>query len=261
MASENWQIRRLGTVLGAEVTGVVLAETSDAEKAEIRSLLHANKVLFFPGQFMSAPDHIAFGRFFGQLEGHPNLKDANAVEHPELFRLVASTGGIADEWHTDLTFQEQPALMSILNMKQCPEVGGDTMWCDLVAAYEKLSPPLQDLCDGLSALHDAHPHNRPDRMTIHPMIRHDPETGRKALFIHPVYAIRFEDMTERESRPMLDFLNDHATRVEFTCRVRWQPGTLTMWDNRCVQHNAMNDYDGFSRRLHRTTVAGAVPSI
>ena len=134
MTTRIWQVKRLSAALGAEVTGVTLATADPAEAADIRRLLHEHMVLFFPGQFMSADDHIAYGRHFGVLEGHPNLKESTPKEHPELFRLVASQGGIADEWHTDLTFLPRPALMSILNMKQCPEVGGDTMWTNLVAA-------------------------------------------------------------------------------------------------------------------------------
>lgn len=258
MASTDWQVRQLGTVLGAEVTGIVLADTNDADKAEIRRLLHANKVLFFPGQHMNASDHIEFGRFFGPLEGHPNLKDSNAVEHPELFRLVASTGGIADEWHTDLTFQEQPALMSILNMKQCPEVGGDTMWCDLFAAYEKLSPPLQDLCDGLSALHDAHPHNHPEKMTTHPLVRHDPETGRKALYVNEHFTRRIVEMNAQESDLLLSYLTKLVQQPAVTVRYHWTPGTICMWDNRFTQHYVVNDFEG-ERVIERVTVMGDKP--
>ena len=181
LKENQWHVRRLAGALGAEVRGVKLAQADNGDIAEIRRLLNEHMVLFFPEQHMSADEHVAFGRPFGPLEGHPNLTEQNAVEHPELFELVASNGGIADEWHTDLTFLKQPSLMSILNMVKCPESGGDTMWTNLCAAFDALSPPLQEMCEGLSALHDAHPHDRADRMAIHPVVRVHPETGRKAI--------------------------------------------------------------------------------
>ena len=127
MESNSLKITRLSAALGAEVTGMNLAAADLTDIATIRRLLDEHMVLFFPGQHLDPAAHVAFGRNFGHLEGHPNLKDRNAVEHPEIFRLAASEGGIADEWHTDLTFLESPSLMSILNMKTCPDVGGDTM--------------------------------------------------------------------------------------------------------------------------------------
>lgn len=255
MATRNWQVRRLSAALGAEVTGVSLARADAGEAADVRRLLHEHRVLFFPDQFMTADQHIAFGRHFGPLEGHPNLKDATPEDHPELFRLVASQGGIADEWHTDLTFLERPALLSILNMKQCPEVGGDTMWSNLVAAYEGMSPPLQALCDGLSALHDAHPHDRADRMAIHPVVRLDPESGRKALYVNEHFTRRIVEMSGPESDHFLAWLVRWVQQPPFTVRYRWQAGTIGMWDNRFTQHYVVNDFAG-ERVIERVTVMG-----
>ncbi|WP_416898845.1 MAG: TauD/TfdA dioxygenase family protein [Minwuia sp.] len=258
MAQKNWQVRRLAAALGAEITGVTLADTDDSEKAAIRDLLHEHKVIFFPGQHMAAGDHVEFGRFFGPLEGHPNLKDRNAAEHPELFRLEASSGGIADEWHTDLTFQAQPALMSILNMKKCPDVGGDTMWTSLFAAYEGLSPPLKEMCDGLSALHDAHPHDRSDRMAIHPLVRIDPESGRKALYVNEHFTRRIVEMRAQESDLLLGYLTKWVQQPAFTVRYNWTEGTICMWDNRYTQHYVVNDFVG-ERVIERVTVMGDRP--
>jgi len=255
MATRNWQVRRLSAALGAEVTGVTLANADAAEAADIRRLLHEHLVLFFPGQFMNADDHIAFGRHFGVLEGHPNLKESTPKEHPELFRLVASQGGIADEWHTDLTFLPRPALMSILNMKQCPEIGGDTMWSNLVAAYEALSPPLKELCDGMSALHDAHPHDRADRTAIHPVVRIDRESGRKALYVNEHFTRRIVEMTGPESDHLLAYLTRWVQQPAFTVRYRWTAGTISMWDNRFTQHYVVNDFFG-ERVIERVTVMG-----
>ncbi len=256
--ANGWQVRRLTAALGAEVTGVKLAQADASDADEITKLLHEHKVLFFPDQHLSPDEHIALGRHFGELEGHPNLKHRNDVEHPELFRLKASTGGIADEWHTDLTFLPQPALMSILNMKVCPEVGGDTMWCSLTAAYEGLSAPLQELCDGLSALHDAHPHDRSDRMTIHPLVRVDPETGKKALYVNEHFTRRIVEMSGAESDHFLAYLTRWVQQPAFTVRYNWTAGTIGMWDNRFTQHYVVNDFEG-ERVIERVTVMGDRP--
>lgn len=258
MMAKNWHVKRLSAALGAEITGVTLADTSSEERDEIWKLLHQHKVIFFPGQFMKAEDHIEYGRHFGPLEGHPNLKERTPDDHPELFRLEASSGGIADEWHTDLTFQEQPALMSILNMKVCPEVGGDTMWANLIAAYEGLSAPLQEMLDGLSALHDAHPHNRPDKMAIHPLIRVDPETGKKALYVSEHFTRRIVEMSAQESDLLLGYLTKWVQQPAFTVRYRWSEGTICMWDNRFTQHFVVNDFDE-ERVIERVTVMGDRP--
>jgi len=255
MPSNSWTVKRLTAALGAEITGVRLAETDVSDAAQITRLLHEHKVIFFPDQHMSAEDHIAFGRHFGRLEGHPNLKDRTPKDHPELFRLAASEGGIADEWHTDLSFLEQPALMSILNMKVCPDVGGDTMWASLTAAYEGLSAPLRDLCDGLSALHDAHPHDRADRMHIHPVVRVDPETGKKALYVNEHFTRRIVEMSGQESDHLLAYLTNWVKQPPFTVRYHWTAGTIGIWDNRFTQHYVVNDFIG-ERIIERVTVMG-----
>lgn len=255
MSQKNWQVTRLSAALGAEVSGIDLASADDETIDEIKNLLNTHKVLFFPDQNLSAADHVAFGRNFGHLEGHPNLKNRSSEDHPEIFRLAASEGGVADEWHTDLTFLPQPALMSILNMKTCPEVGGDTMWCNLFAAYEGLSPPMQELCDGLSALHDALPHNRPDRMTIHPLVRVDAETGRKALYVNEHFTRRIVEMNAMESATLLDYLTNWVKQPAFTVRYRWQAGAIGMWDNRFTQHYVVNDFVG-ERVIERVTIMG-----
>jgi taurine dioxygenase len=258
MTSNTWQQRRLSAALGLEVTGLRLAAADEGDIAEIKRLLNEHMVLFFPQQNMSADEQIAFGHNFGPLEGHPNLTEHTPKEHPELFRLAASEGGIADEWHTDLTFLPQPSLMSILNMKQCPDIGGDTMWCNLFAAYEGLSPPMRDLCDGLSALHDAHPHDRADRMTIHPLVRIDPDSGRKALYVNEHFTRRIVEMNAQESDNLLSYLTNWVKQPAFTVRYHWTAGTIGMWDNRFTQHYVINDFVG-ERVIERVTVMGDQP--
>ena len=255
MTSNAWKVTRLSAALGAEVTGLSLADVDGGDIAAIKRLLEEHMVLFFPGQHLDQDAHVSFGQNFGRLEGHPNLKDRNDVAHPEIFRLAASEGGIADEWHTDLTFLESPSLMSILNMKTCPETGGDTMWSNLCAAYDGLSPPIQELCDGLTALHDALPHNRPDRMTIHPVVRVDAETGRKALYVSEHFTRRLVELSAPESDLLLGYLTRHVQQPAYTVRYRWTAGTIGMWDNRFTQHYVVNDFAG-ERVIERVTVMG-----
>ena len=255
----SWQVKRLAGALGAEVHGFNLAQADDGDIAEIKRLLGEHMVLFFPDQNLSMEDHVALGRPFGPLEGHPNLAERNSEQHPEIFQLAASQGGIADEWHTDLTFMEQPALMSILNMRKCPETGGDTMWSNLCAAYDALSAPMQEMCDGLTALHDAHPHGRADKMTIHPVVRVLPDTeagpGRKALYVNEHFTRRIVEMSMEESNNLLSFLTRWVQSPRFTVRYSWREGCIGMWDNRCTQHYVLNDFDE-ERIIQRVTVMG-----
>ncbi|MFP6697412.1 MAG: TauD/TfdA family dioxygenase [Alphaproteobacteria bacterium] len=258
-AGNQWNVKRLAGALGAEITGLELASADEGDIAEIKRLLVEHMVLFFPGQHMSQDDHVAFGKPFGPLEGHPNLAERNISDHPEIFQLVGSQGGIADEWHTDLTFQAQPALMSILNMVQCPETGGDTMWTSLCAAFEALSPPLREMCEGLSALHDAHPHGVPEKMAIHPVVRVHPESGRKAIYVNEHFTRRIVEMSAPESVVFMRFLTDWVQSPRFTVRYHWTAGTIGMWDNRATQHYVLNDFEG-ERIIQRVTVMGDQPT-
>ncbi len=253
-AAESWQVNRLAGSLGAEVRGVNLASPSTRDIDTIKTLLVEHMVLFFPEQRLTVDQHVALGRHFGPLEGHPHLKNA-FTQHPELFELAASKGGVADEWHTDITFQEHPALMSILNMVKCPEFGGDTMWSNLCQAYDELSQPVKDLCDGLTALHDALPHNHPERMTVHPVVRVHPVTGRKALYVNEHFTRRIVELSATENEALLPMLTRWVQNPRFTVRYRWNEGTIGMWDNRATQHFVLNDFEG-ERVIQRVTVMG-----
>lgn len=254
---ESWEVKRLAGALGAEVFGPDLGNTTPSDIDAIKQLLLDHLVLFFPGQNLDVASHVALGRHFGELEGHPHLKNPY-TEHPELFELAATNGGVADEWHTDITFQEKPALMSILHMVKCPATGGDTMWTSLYQAYEELSAPMKELCEGLTALHDALPHNRPEQMTIHPVVRVHPETGRKALYVNEHFTRRIVEMNATESEVLLNYLTRWVQNPRFTVRYRWQEGTIGMWDNRCTQHFVLNDFEG-ERIIQRVTVMGDEP--
>ncbi len=251
------QVTRLAGALGAEVRGLDLAAAGRREAGQIERLLLEHLVLFFPDQALDVDAHIALGRHFGRLEGHPNLRNPY-TEHDELFELAASHGGVADEWHTDLTFQEEPALMSILRMVECPATGGDTLWSSLYAAYEELSAPMRHLCDGLSALHDALPHNRPDRAAVHPVVRVHPKTGRKALYVNEHFTRRIVEMSADESDLLLNYLTNWVKSPRFTVRYRWAKETVAIWDNRCTQHFVLNDFEG-ERLIQRVTVVGDKP--
>ncbi|MDJ0788402.1 MAG: TauD/TfdA family dioxygenase [Myxococcota bacterium] len=255
---KDWDVRRLTGALGAEVRGLDLEKAGPAEADAIRDLMAEHLVLFFPEQHLTPDTHIAFGRLFGKLEAHPNLSlDA---ERPEFFELRAEggSGAIADEWHSDLTCEEHPSVMAILHMVKCPPYGGDTMWANMYKAYEGLSAPMKELCEGLTALHDAHAHGKPENVAVHPVVRVHPVTGRKSLFVNEHFTRRIVEMGHRESEALLGFLTKWATQPDFTVRYHWTEGTIAMWDNRCTQHCVLSDFDG-ERVIQRVTVMGDEP--
>jgi taurine dioxygenase len=254
MSKPSWEVTRLSGSLGAEITQCDLSQANAADITHIKNLLSEHMVLFFPDQNLSPAEHVGLGRHFGELEGHPHLE--NPVEgFPEIFQLNASKGGVADEWHTDITFQDKPALMSILKMVKCPATGGDTMWTNLCQAYEELSEPMQQMCDGISALHDALPHNRPEQMAIHPVVRRHPDNGKKVLYVNEHFTRRVVEMNATESDMLLGYLTNWVKNPRFTVRYRWTENTIAMWDNRCTQHFVLNDFDG-ERIIQRVTVMG-----
>lgn len=268
---------------GAEVRGVDLRNASTATISLLNEALAEHSVVFLRDQHLTPDEQVELTRRFGEvlrvpyiqpLAGHP---DVVAVLKEADEQNISTFGGT---WHSDFSFLDEPPSLTLLYALELPEVGGDTLWSSQYAAYDALSPGMQRLLDPLSAIHTGWPHgtNGPDTTTavsrsvvmkrndpsadrevVHPVVRVHPVTGRKALFVNPVYTQRFADMTTDESRPLLHHLHDHATRAEFTCRLRWAPGTIAIWDNRCLLHLAVNDYDGSRRLLHRTTVAGDRP--
>ena len=255
-SSAGVEITQLAGSLGAEVRGISLAEAGPAEAERIQELLHEHLVLFFPDQRLSPEDQIAFGRHFGEPQGHPNLPGSS--DRSEVFELRASQGAIADEWHSDLTCQAEPSVMAILNMVECPEFGGDTMWSNMYKAYEALSPPMREMCEGLTALHDAHPHGRPDQMSVHPVVRVHPVTGRKSLFVNEHFTRRLVELSHEESDVLLRFLTRWISKPNFTVRYHWTRGTVAIWDNRCTQHYVLDDFEG-ERIIQRVTIMGDQP--
>jgi len=255
--STDWSVVRLSASLGAEVRGIDLVQAGPPEASELLSLLLAHQVLFFPDQQLSQDAHVAFGRHFGVLAGHPNLANPFS-EHLEIFELAASRGGIADEWHSDITFQAEPSVLSILHMVKCPELGGDTLWSNAARAYDELSTPLREFCEGLTALHDAAPHGKPEDMAVHPVVRVHPVTARKSLFVNEHFTRRIVELSHEESEVLLGYLKRWVANPRFTVRYRWSEGTVAMWDNRCTQHFVLNDFED-ERIIQRVTVMGDVP--
>ncbi len=165
---------------------------------------------------------------------------------------------MADEWHSDITFEAEPSKFAILHMKVCPDVGGDTLWANASKAYDELSAPMQAFCDGLTALHDASPHLVPDKMHIHPVVRVHPETGERSLFVNEHFTRRIVELSDAESHMLLTYLSQWIHQPRFTVRYRWHAGTVAMWDNRCTQHHVLNDFVG-ERVIQRVTVMGDDP--
>ncbi len=256
---EELEVRPLSGSLGAEVRGIPLASATTTDAEVIHRLLLEHMVLFFPDQHLDPDAHIAFGRHFGGLESHPNL--AFESDRPEFFELRAEdgAGAVADEWHSDISFEAHPSRFAILQVKECPDVGGDTMWANAAKAYDELSPPMRELCDGLTALHDASPHLRPDKAHVHPVVRVHPETGRRSLFVNEHFTRRIVELSDAESTMLLAHLCRWIHEPRFTVRYRWSAGTVAMWDNRCTQHHVLNDFHGV-RVIQRVTVMGDEPA-
>lgn len=258
MSTVTLDIRPVAGALGAEVRGVDLAAMSDAEWAAVRAAWLEHLVLFFPEQDLSPDAHVALGRRLGEIEIHPFIPKLDDA-HPEIVVLDSASGGKADVWHTDVTFSETPPLASILRMAVCPPVGGDTMWTNQYLVYEELSQPIRDLVDGLTAVHHAKPFGHPEITATHPAVRIHPETGRKALFVNRTFTSHFVELRRSESDSLLEMLCRFSEQPQFQCRYRWQEGAVGMWDNRCTQHYAINDYDR-RRVIQRVTVLGDAPT-
>ncbi len=250
-------VRPITGALGAEIRGVDLSRVDDATWAAIHALWLERLVLFFPDQDVDPDAHVALGRRLGEIEIHPFISKLDDA-HPEIVVLDSATGAKADVWHSDVTFSATPPLASILRMAVCPETGGDTMWSNQYLAYETLSAPLRDLVDGLSAVHTAAPFGRPDVTATHTAVRVHPETGRRALFVNRTFTSHFVELRRAESALLLEQLCRWSEQPRFQCRYRWQEGALAMWDNRCTQHYAVDDFEE-RRVIQRVTVLGDAP--
>ncbi len=272
------EIKRIAGALGAEVHGADLAASLPVDiVAEIRRALLEHLVVFFRDQHLTVEQFLAFARTLGTPVGYPLIKglpDYPAViEVSKLEHEKANFGGI---WHTDTAYLEYPPMGSMLLAREVPPAGGDTLFANQYLAYETLSTGLRRMLDGVVAVNssakadatrtredrvnkDGREDARKEYLAEHPAVRTHPETGRRALYVNVAHTVRFNEMTEEESAPLLDYLFRHQTRPEFTCRFQWQVGSLAFWDNRCTQHNPVNDYHGYRRVMHRITLAGDRP--
>ncbi len=273
----NFTINPLSAVLGAELLGADLAQPMDeALFGEVRQAwLDANGVLVFRDQKLTPEQHIAFSRRFGPLEKHVLAKYL-LPGFPEIYRVSNKVENGEPQgrekagtyWHSDLSYVRPAALASLLYGIEIPPVGGDTMFCSLYAAYDALSPRMQEILAGLSAVHDFGYASRgvfkgekanqgqldAAPAVEHPVITTHPETGRKALFVNPGFTSHIVELHPAESRALLDYLFAHMTQPEFIYRHRWSVRDLVMWDNRCTMHYAIADYDAVGERyMHRTT--------
>lgn len=266
--------------LGAEIEGVDLSQDLSNEAFDkVHRAFLDHHVIFFRDQNDLSPErHKAFGRRFGSLNVHPYVKGMEG--HPEILEIIKEPEektNFGGGWHTDMSFLEEPALGSILHAIEVPPYGGDTLWANQHKAYDALSDGLKATLEGLTAIHSAGREYGPRGQSAmgrqsmetkqaddapefeHPVVRTHPETGRKGLYVNPAFTLRFKGWTKRESRPLLNYLFEHSRQEQFTCRFRWEVGSVAFWDNRSTWHFALNDYAGHRRHMRRVTVDGDRP--
>lgn len=269
--------------LGARVTGLDLTRPLDeSEIAALRAAILEHLVVVLPEQPMQLDD---LERLTDQLGGRDVTPFVDPLpDRPYVIRVIKEATdelNFANAWHTDLSYLEAPPAFTLLHAWDVPDHGGDTLYANQYRAFETLSSGLQETLRGLRAVHSAgmaygtggYLDQVKDKTSMaiapsadayatrtHPVVVRHPETGREALYVNPVYTTRFDGWSASESQPLLQFLYRHSVTENLTCRVRWERHTLTIWDNRCTQHNALNDYQGVRRELFRTSVRGTVPA-
>ena len=273
-------VRPVSGALGAEVRGVDLRSVDDAGFEQIRDLLHEHEVLFFPGAGLSEDEHMAFGRRFGEVAIFPVARLLGATEP----RFQVITDGpdsrpTADQWHTDVTWTAEPPDYALLMAQVVPERGGDTLWASMTAAYEGLSPTMQQMIAGLEVVHDntAFIEAASAKMTgdgadelfarlraeyppvVHPLVRTHPDTGRRALFLGGDFMRRIVGLHAAESRAVLDLLVRHVDDARYQCRWRWTPGDLAIWDERSTNHRSAADHFPQDRSIRRIEIVGSRP--
>lgn len=270
MTQSTLTVTRLTHALGAEVRGIDLSRPPEpALVKELVDLFHQHQVLFFRDQDIDDVAHRDFAAHFGPLQRFAFLSPVSeAVPEVHAIDIDPSKPKTAnsDIWHSDATFLARPPLGSMLRAVVLPDVGGDTLWASMYAAYDALSSRLQRLLDGMTAVHDSSNStshaskaaNAKFQPTTHPVVRAHPVTGRKALFVNKTFTTRLEGLTDRENEVLLPMLTDHVRSPDFQVRFRWEPGSIALWDNRCTQHYAVADY-AQRRRMHRVVIDDDAP--
>jgi taurine dioxygenase len=264
------EIRRIAGALGAEILGIDLSR--DFPKEEIGRAFLEHQVVFFRDQKLDPAQFMAFASAMGKPIEYPFVKGiAGFPEVIEVKKLEHERHNFGGIWHSDTAYLDEPPMGSMLLAREVPPVGGDTLFASQYLAYEALSSEMKKLLSGLKAVNSSSKadvtRTREDMakehlrkyQAEHPVIRTHPDTGRKALYVNFGHTVRFAGMTEEESAPLLEFLFRHQVKPEFTCRFQWRVGSLAFWDNRCAQHNPVNDYHGHRRVMHRITLAGDRP--
>ena len=278
MTTNGFEVRPLSGSIGAEILGIDLAtEPGHNVIAAIRQTWLAHGVIFFRDQDLPPAKFLGFTKRFGDVVEYPFIKGIEGF--PEIIpviKLEHETKNFGGIWHTDTAYLDAPPMGTMLVAREVPPYGGDTMFANMYLAYETLSAGMKRMLEGMIAVnHSAKAdvtRTREDRLrdgakaeakkeyiSEHPVVRTHPETGRKALYVNVGHTVRFKDMSEEESAPILNYLFQHQIRPEFTCRFNWRVGSLAFWDNRCVLHNPINDYHDFRRVMHRVTLAGDKP--
>jgi taurine dioxygenase len=267
------EVRPLTPAIGAEVRGIDLAAPlDDGRRSELDKAFLDHKVLFFRDQDITADQHVAFCRAFGELEVHPFVPSKPG--HPEVMVLTHDQDrpGGENQWHSDVTWRQEPSLGSMLRAIEVPEVGGDTLFANMEAAYDGLGESMKQMLDGLVAVHDfvrvfgrymsaekiAETHEKYPPAE-HPVIRTHPVTGRKSIYVNVAFTSHIRGMKAAESEQLLSYLYQQAWLPEHQCRFHWEPGSLALWDNRCVQHYAVADYWPARRQMERVTIVGDRP--
>ncbi|MEM7427246.1 MAG: TauD/TfdA family dioxygenase [Pseudomonadota bacterium] len=273
------KVTPLSGALGAEIAGIDLRGLDEAGFGEVYAAFLEHQMIAVRDQALSPDELVSVAARFGEISDYPFAKGMEG--HPQITEIIKEpeqTSNFGGMWHSDTTYLPEPPKCTVLHAVETPPRGGDTLFADMYAAFAKLSDGLKSSLRGLKGVSTSNLNAaalRGDHLTsgsmqgtgvepgtlqaLHPVVRTHPETGREALYVNPAHTACFENMTVAESRPLLDHLFAHSIQPEFTSRLSWQPGTLVVWDNRCSQHCAINDYDGQRRVMRRITIAGDVP--
>jgi taurine dioxygenase len=271
------KINPMAGALGAEIVGLDLSQDLSPENvSRVRELLNEYEVIFFRDQDISPARQKALALCFGPLQTHPAYETVAGFPEVTILESTAEKPTKIERWHSDMTFRQHPPMGTVLRYVIIPARGGDTLWASMTAAYNNLSAPMQAFLEGLTAIHDfahgfreslAEPGGR-ERLAEavaanppvrHPVIRTHPETGRKVIFVNSLFTTHIEGLRREESDAVLQFLFQHVTTPEYTCRFKWEPHSIAIWDNRSTQHKPINDYFPAHRRLQRITIDGDKP--